>query len=137
MCKQRTCLHVGSIWSPSPPPGGLGRGRLAGGGWEGGGARGGWAASGAQPAGERRPPLGGSGPRARQGRWSFLFTPIPAGGLLVKHVVYGAFFGLFSQNGTQKYHKSIRFSLNVDGLLRLCKMSKSIGPRAFRSVQKS
>ena len=31
-------------------------------------------------------PLGGSGPSAHQGRWSFLFTPIPAEGLLVnKH----------------------------------------------------
>ena len=67
----------------APSPRGAAR---AGDGWLGedgeGGSRVGWAASGAS-AWERRPPLSGSGPSARQGRWSFLFTPIPAGGLLV------------------------------------------------------
>ena len=73
--------HLGPF---APPPRGAAR---AGDGWlgedgEGREARVGWAASGAS-AWERRPPLGGSGRSARQGQWSFLFTPIPAGGLLV------------------------------------------------------
>ncbi len=66
----RTLGPFGSIWAhlaplapPSPPRGGLGCGRLAGGGWGGGGARDGWAASGAR-SGERRPPLSGSGASA-------------------------------------------------------------------------
>ena len=46
----------------------------------------------AVPLAKRRPPLGGSGPSARQGRWSFLFTPIPAGGLLVKYSITGIFY---------------------------------------------
>jgi len=66
-------VHFGALWvhlgpfgpplAPLPPRGGLGCGRLAGGGWGGGGARVGWAASGAR-SGERRPPLSGSGASA-------------------------------------------------------------------------
>ena len=68
--KKCPLAHFGSIWAhlgpslpPPPPRGGLGCGRLAGGGWGGGGARVGWAASGAR-SGERRPPLSGSGASA-------------------------------------------------------------------------
>ena len=42
----------------------------------------------------------------------------------------------FSQNGTQNIKKALGFSLKVDGVLRLRKMLKSIGPRAFSSVGK-
>ena len=43
----------------------------------------------------------------------------------------------FLQNGTKKYQKGLGFPLKVDDNLGLCKISKSIGPRAFWSTQQS
>ena len=43
----------------------------------------------------------------------------------------------FSQNGSGKHQKSIRFSVKVDAILRLRQTSKSIGNTTFWSIRES
>ena len=44
--------------------------------------------------------------------------------------------GLFSQNGPEKYQKSIRFSLKVDAVLRFRKTSKPLVKQRFEASKK-
>ena len=43
--------------------------------------------------------------------------------------------GALSAKWLQKYRKSIRFSVKVDGVLRLCKTSKTVGQTTFWSIR--
>ena len=53
----------------------------------------------------------------------------------IEPVVYGEFRSSFCEMAP-KYQKALGFPVKVEGVLRLCKMSKSIGPRAFWSIEK-
>ena len=54
----------------------------------------------------------------------------------IKPVAYWDFWGTFAK-WLQKVSKSIRFSVKVDGVLRLCKTSKTVGKTTFWSIRKS
>ena len=55
---------------------------------------------------------------------------------LMKPVVYGDFLGHFRKMAPKSIQKALGFPLKVQGVLRLCKSQKSIGPRAFWHIQK-